>query len=126
MNCWSGWRSPNCWVGTRWSPLDRQRQDVAAVELSGMAVLASTTAAGLARRFGPEQLAGVETAIAGLADRAFGLLPVSRRVELSAKATVDLDSTDVEVYGSKKQAWPTTTPDNDPAVRIWRPGPRPA
>jgi hypothetical protein len=83
--------------------LDRQRVDVAAVELSAVPVLPSTTAAGLARRFGPEQLAGVETAIADLADRGFALLPVDRRVELCAKATVDLDSTDVEVYGSRKQ-----------------------
>ena len=83
--------------------LDRQRVDVAAVELSAVPVLASTTAAGLARRFGPEQLAGVEISIADLAGRAFGLLPVDRRVELGAKVTVDLDSTDVEVYGSKKQ-----------------------
>ena len=83
--------------------LDRQRQDVAAVELSAVPVLASTTAAGLARRFGPEQLAGVESAIAELAERAVSLLPVGRRVELGAKVTLDLDSTDVEVYGSKKQ-----------------------
>jgi len=83
--------------------LDRQRQDVAAVELSAVPVLASTTVAGLARRFGPEQLAGVESAIAELAERAVSLLPVGRRVELGAKVTLDLDSTDVEVYGSKKQ-----------------------
>lgn len=83
--------------------LDRQRADLAAIELSAVPALASTTAAGLARRLGPEHLAGVETAIADLAQRAFGLLPVERRVELSAKVTVDLDSTDVEVYGSKKQ-----------------------
>jgi hypothetical protein len=83
--------------------LDRQRSDVAAVELSAVPVLASTTAAGLARRFGPEHFAGVETAVADLADHGFGLLPVDRRVELSAKVTLDMDSTDVEVYGSKKQ-----------------------
>ena len=88
--------------------LDRQRADVAAVELSAVPVLASTTAAGLARRFGPVQLAGVETAAADLAAAdlaagAFDLLPARRRVELSAKVTLDLDSTDVEVYGSKKQ-----------------------
>lgn len=83
--------------------LDRQRADLAAVELSAVPVLASTTAAGLARRFGPEQLAGVEAAVADLTGRAFGLLPAQRRVELGAKVTVDMDSTDVEVYGSKKQ-----------------------
>jgi hypothetical protein len=83
--------------------LDRQRLDVAAVELSAVPVLPSTTAAGLARRFGPEQFAGVETSTADLADRGLGLLPVDRRVALSAKATLDLDSTDVEVYGRQKQ-----------------------
>ena len=83
--------------------LDRQRQDAAAVELSAVPVLASTTAAGLAARFGREQLAGVETAVADLAGRAFGLLPVARQLALSARATVDLDSTDVEVYGRRKQ-----------------------
>ncbi len=83
--------------------LDRQRADVAACELSAVPVLASTTAAGLARRFGPEHLAGVETAIADLVERSVDLLPVQRRIGLGASVTVDLDSTDVEVYGSKKQ-----------------------
>jgi hypothetical protein len=83
--------------------LDRQRADVAAAELSAVPVLASTTAAGLARRFGPEQLAGVETAAADLAVRAYELLPEPRQAELSARVTLDMDSTDVEVYGSKKQ-----------------------
>lgn len=63
--------------------MDRQRADVAAVELSAVPVLASTTAAGLARRFGPEHLAGVEAAVADLADRAFGLLPIGWRVGLT-------------------------------------------
>lgn len=83
--------------------LDRQRVDVAAVALSAVEVWATTTAAGLARRFGSEHLAGLETAAAVLADPAFDMLPAQRGVKLSARATVDLDSTDVEVYGSKKQ-----------------------
>jgi len=83
--------------------LDRQRADVAAVELSVVPVLASTTAAGLARRFGPEHLVGVEVGFADLAQRAFDLLDAERKTALSAKVTIDLDSTDVEVYGSKKQ-----------------------
>lgn len=83
--------------------LDRQRGDAAAVELSAVPVLASTTAAGLARRFCPEHLAGIEAGAADLAGRGFDLLPAERKVALSAKVTVDLDSTDVEVYGSKKQ-----------------------
>lgn len=83
--------------------LDRQRADVAAVELSAVPVLASTTAAGLARRFTAEHLTGVETALADLAERAVGLLPAQRRVGLESAVTLDMDSTDVEVYGSKKQ-----------------------
>ena len=83
--------------------LDRQRGDVAAGELSAVPVLASTTAAGLARRFGPEHLAGIEAGAADLAERGFDLLPAQRKVALSARVTLDLDSTDVEVYGSKKQ-----------------------
>lgn len=83
--------------------LDRQRADVAAAELSAVPVLASTTAAGLARRFGPDHLAGLEAALADLAQRAFDLLPAERKTALSVKVTIDLDSTDVEVYGSKKK-----------------------
>jgi len=83
--------------------LDRQRQDVAAAELSAVPGIASTTAGSLARRFGAGQLAGIEVAAGDLAGRAFGLLPASRRVRLSGWATLDLDSTDVEVYGSRKQ-----------------------
>lgn len=83
--------------------LDRQRSDVAADELSAVPGIASTTAASLARRFDADRLAGIETAVADLAGRAFDLLPATRRVTLSARATVDLDSTDVEVYGSKKR-----------------------
>jgi hypothetical protein len=76
---------------------------VAAAELSAVSGIASTTAGSLARRFGEEQLAGVETATAELVELAYRLSPVDRRARLEAKATVDLDSTDVEVYGSRKQ-----------------------
>jgi hypothetical protein len=83
--------------------LDRQRQDVAAAQLSAVPGIPSTTAGSLARRFGEEQVAGVETATADLVGRAFGLLPADRRLRLEAKVSMDLDSTDVEVYGSRKQ-----------------------
>jgi len=83
--------------------LDRQRQDVAAAELSAVPGIASTTAGSLARRFDAEHLVGIEAATADLAGRAFGLLPVSRRTALCGRVTIDLDSTDVEVYGSRKQ-----------------------
>ncbi|MGV1030565.1 MAG: IS1380 family transposase [Dermatophilaceae bacterium] len=83
--------------------LDRQRADLAAVELSVVPVLASTTAAGLARRFGPDRLAGVHSAIAALTANAYRLLPAKRRAVLDAAVTIDMDSTEVEVYGSTKQ-----------------------
>ena len=70
--------------------LDRQRADVAAGQLSAVPGLASTTAAGLARRFGPEHLAGVEAAIADLVERSVDLLPIERRIGLGARVTVDL------------------------------------
>lgn len=83
--------------------LDRQRADVAATELSAVPVLASTTAAGLARRFAAAHLGGIEAAVADLVGRAYAMLPVQRRAVLATTVTVDLDSTDVEVYGSTKQ-----------------------
>ena len=43
-----------------WTGLDRRRADVAGEALSAVATPASTTAVGLAERFGPAQLAGVE------------------------------------------------------------------
>lgn len=89
--------------GDRMVALDRQRADVAADELSAVPGIASTTAGSLARRFGADHLAGVEAATAELVAAALRMLPVEHRLRLGTAATVDLDSTDVEVYGSKKQ-----------------------
>src|SRR6266540_2548149 len=50
------------------------------------------------------QLRGIETGLAKVTARAVGLLPAPRRQGLEAvRPTVDLDPTDVEVYGSHKQ-----------------------
>ena len=81
--------------------LDRQRGDAARL-LSAVPSPASTTAAGLAGRFGPAQRAGIEAAIATLLGRVFRLLPAARRASWSADPTIDMDSTDVEVYGRHK------------------------
>jgi hypothetical protein len=83
--------------------LDRQRADVAATELSAVPAIPATTAGSLARRFGAEQLAGVETANAEVIARAVALMSGSRRAKLATTLTIDMDSTDVEVYGSRKQ-----------------------
>ncbi len=83
--------------------LDRQRQDVAATVLSAVPPIPSTTAAGLARRFGEEQLSGIEAGNAAVIARAWRLLTASGRARLTRAVTIDMDSTDVEVYGSRKQ-----------------------
>ena len=90
--------------GQNLAALDEQRLDVAAGRLSALPGLPSTTAAGLARRFGADQLAGVEAGAASVTARAFGMLPAQRRKALCDGAvTIDMDCTDVEVYGRRKQ-----------------------
>lgn len=82
---------------------DRRRADVVAEQLSAVPTPASTTAASLARRFTPEQWLCVEDALATVAARVVGLLPAPRRALLRAQApTIDLDTTDTEVYGRAK------------------------
>ncbi len=83
--------------------LDRQCADVAGQALVPVAGLASTTATGLARRVSPEQWAAVETGVATVTHRMLDRLPAKRREALLASVTIDLDVTDVEVYGRKKR-----------------------
>src|SRR4029453_6158827 len=66
--------------------------------------LASTTAAGLARRFTLAQWQAVEQGVAAVTGRMLSLLPAERALALAdGPVTIDLDTTDVEVYGSKKR-----------------------
>jgi hypothetical protein len=83
--------------------LDRQRQDLAAAQLSAVPAIPSTTAGSLARRFGPEQLSAVEAGNAAIMQRAWRLLPPDRQARLTRSVTIDMDSTDVEVYGPGKE-----------------------
>jgi hypothetical protein len=55
--------------------------------------------------------------VARVAERVFGLLPVARRARLAESATIDLDTTDVEVYGRKKRGMD----DNHQGQRCGRP-----
>jgi Transposase DDE domain group 1 len=65
---------------------------------------APTTFAAAARRFDDRSVAAVEKAMGILLSRWFELLPAARRGHLAAtRPTIDLDGTDIEVYGSKKQ-----------------------
>ena len=84
--------------------LDRQRADAAGQQITPVPGLASTTAAGLARRITPAQWQAVETGLAAVTGRMLALLPAARAAALAdGPVTIDLDTTDVEVYGRKKR-----------------------
>jgi hypothetical protein len=82
--------------------LDRQRADVAGQRLCPVPAPASTTAAGLARRFTDAQLAGIETAVGQVNARVLALVGQVRRSALVKQVTLDFDTTDIEVYGPRK------------------------
>ena len=83
--------------------LDRQRGDVVGQVLTPVPGLASSTACGLARRIDASGWLRVEAGIAAVHERMLALLPAPRREALCVGATIDLDATDVEVYGRKKR-----------------------
>jgi Transposase DDE domain group 1 len=84
--------------------LDRQRADPAGQQVTPVPGLSSTTAAGLARRITPGQWLAVETGLAVVTGRMLDLLPAERAAALAGgPVTIDLDTTDVEVYGRKKR-----------------------
>ncbi|HEV3288809.1 MAG TPA: transposase [Streptosporangiaceae bacterium] len=80
--------------------LDRQRADAAGQLITPVPGLASTTAAGLARRITPAQWTAVERGLAAVTGRVLDLLPAALA---GGPVTIDLDTTDVEVYGRKKR-----------------------
>ena len=82
--------------------LDRQRGDQAGQVLAAVPGLASTTAAGLARKFTDAQWHAVETGLGEVYARALDLLAgvaPDRAQALCDSVTLDMDTTDVEVYG---------------------------
>jgi len=86
--------------------LDRHRADTAGQALTPVPRLGSTTAAGLARRFTEGRWAAVETGLAEVHAAAVDLLgrvDPDRAHALTTEATIDMDTTDVEVYGRLKQ-----------------------
>src|SRR6185436_2355786 len=83
--------------------LDRFRADAAGQVLAAVPGLASTTAAGLARRFSHGQWRAVETGIGDVHAAMLALLPEQQAARLCATVTIDLDTTDVEVYGRHKR-----------------------
>jgi hypothetical protein len=83
--------------------LDRQRADVAGQVLAPVSGLSSTTAAGLARKFTDGQWHALESGIGDIGTAMLAALPPARAAALCETVTIDLDTTDVEVYGRKKR-----------------------
>jgi hypothetical protein len=83
--------------------LDRQRTDVVGQVIAPVPGLCSTTAAGLARRITGPQWIGVEAGVARVSERMLERVPIARQARLQESVTVDLDATDVEVYGRGKR-----------------------
>jgi hypothetical protein len=82
----------------------RSRADAAGQQITPVPGLASTTAAGLALRVTRAQWEAVETGQPAVTGRMLDLLPAQRAAALAGgPVTIDLDTTDVEVYGSKKR-----------------------
>ena len=70
--------------------LDRQRADAAGQQITPVPGLASTTAAGLARRVTPAQWQAVETGLAAVTGRMLSLLPAERAAALAGgPVTID-------------------------------------
>lgn len=86
--------------------LDRHRADTAGQVLTPVPGLAATTAAGLARRLSEGQWVAVETGVGDVHAAALdvlGRVDPDRAAALSNDVTIDLDTTDVEVYGRLKR-----------------------
>jgi hypothetical protein len=75
--------------------LDRQRADAAGQQIAPVPGLASTTAAGLARRITPAQREAVERGVAAVTGQMLDLLPPERAAALAGgPVTIDLDTAD--------------------------------
>lgn len=83
--------------------LDRRRADTAGGLLAPVPTAPSTTAATLAKRFDTSAWHAVEAAVGQITGRVVGHLDPRRRAALLASPTLDIDATEVEVYGSRKQ-----------------------
>jgi len=86
--------------------LDRHRADTAGQALTPVPGLASMTAAGLARKVSDGQWVAVETGLGDVHAAALDALAAvapERAQALTGSVTIDLDTTDVEVYGRLKR-----------------------
>jgi len=101
--------------------LDHQRVDTVGAQLRAVpAIPAATTFIGVTKHFDGPVFAGIEAGITELVRRGFAALPEKRRARLVAmRPTIDLDPTDVEVYGTKKEG----VAFNHQGQRVGRPHP---
>jgi Transposase DDE domain group 1 len=83
--------------------MDRRRANTAGQRLEPVPTPASTTTAQVAKRFTATHLAGIGDGIGVVNARVLALVSPRRRTQLLAAATIDGDTTDVEVYGRDKQ-----------------------
>ena len=84
--------------------MDRVRADPGSALLSAAPVAPSTTAGRLAGCFGRERLLGIEVGLAQIYPRWLARVPASVRAPLVTRhPTIDLDASDIEVYGRTKQ-----------------------
>jgi hypothetical protein len=83
--------------------LDRRRADAAGQELAPVADIPATTAAQIAAKFTPGAFWGLEEAVGQAAGRVLDLLPAADRGRLTRTVTLDVDATEIEVYGRKKE-----------------------
>ena len=102
--CWPGWPQRS-WPGRiSWWAWNRVRADQAGQHLVPVPGLATSTATGIARRFTDKHWRGAGAGLAAATARMLSLLPAERVAELAeGPVTIDIDATDVEVYGSKKR-----------------------
>lgn len=101
--------------------LDNQRADSAGASLRAVPQIpAATTFIGVAKRFDAKVFARLEAGVGELVRRGFAALPAERRATLAAsRPTIDLDPTDVEVYGKQKEG----VAFNHQGQRVGRPHP---
>jgi len=84
--------------------LDRVRADAGSALLTTAPVPPSTTAASIAGRFTPDRVAGIETGLGRVYRRWLAVGPASVRAALVLRnPTIDLDASDVEVFGRTKR-----------------------
>lgn len=84
--------------------LDHRRADRVAESFAGCPTPASGSVTALARRLDASQWAALTAATASVTARVLALSSARARRSLRGPVTIDLDATDIEVYGKRKQA----------------------